>query len=143
MSNAAKDYLRQVIICDAHINSKLEEVSRLRDLATKITSSIKPDAVSSGGGMSDKIGNAVARIIDLENEINSEIDRLVDLRNDVESVLSLIKNEKQYAVLQKRYIQFKTWEQIAEEIGYSYYGVCKLHGRALQTVEAILAERKK
>ena len=38
-------------------------------------------------------------------------------------------------LLIKRYLQFKTWEQIAVEMNYSWRQIVRLHGKALQKVK--------
>ena len=126
--NDAKSFLQQVELCDKHINSKLEQVAQLRELATKITATWKQDVVS-GGGDQDKIGNAVAKIIDLEEEINTAVDEFVDKKRKVSCVIEQIGNADYIAVLYKRYFEYKTWERIACEMNFTYQWVCKLQDR--------------
>ena len=135
--NDAKSFLQQVELCDRHINSKLEELAHLKELTTKITATWKQDVVS-GGGNQDKIGDAVAKIVDLEMEIDKAIDDLVDKKKAVNNVIEQINNADYVAVLYKRYFEYKTWERIACEMNFTYQWVCKLHGRALQAVENII-----
>lgn len=139
--NDAKSFLQQVELCDKHINSKLEQVAQLRELATKITATWKQDIVS-GGSDQDKIGNAVAKIIDLEEEINTAVDEFVDKKRKVSCVIDQIGNADYIAVLYKRYFEYKTWERIACEMNFTYQWVCKLHGRALQVVDGIIKNQK-
>lgn len=139
--NAAKEFLQQVRLCDMHINEKLEEKERLKELTTKITSAWKDDVSVSGSGSQDKIGDAIARIVDLEAEIDRAVDKFVDTKKEVSEIIDKIQNPDQVSVLYKRYFQFKTWEQIACEMHMTYRNVCYVHGRALQTVEVLLAIR--
>ena len=78
----AKRMLQQVRLFDIHINSKLEELDKLKALTMKITTTIKPDVVSSGGNQ-DKIGDAVAKIVDLQDEINQAVDDYIDRKKMV------------------------------------------------------------
>ena len=135
--NAAKRYLQQIRRLDTQINRDIEERRRLKEMATKITPTLKPVVVS-GGGSHDKLSEATAKIIDLEAEINREIDRLIDARNAVTATIDKVEDERLHAVLNMRYVHFKTWEQIACCMGRSYQWVCKLHGEALQVVEKII-----
>lgn len=135
--NDAKSFLQQVELCDKHINSKLEQVAQLRELATKITATWKQDVVS-GGGDQDKIGNAVAKIIDLEEEINTAVDEFVDKKRKVSCVIEKIQDPDQVDVLYKRYFHYEPWEQIACEMHMTYRNVCYIHGKALQTVNEIM-----
>ena len=133
----AKAYLRQIEKCDKGINNKLQELARVKELATKVTTTLKPDAAF-GGGNQDKIGNAIAKIIDLQNEINADIDEYVDLKKEASRVIEQVENADQLDVLYKRYILFEGWELIAEETGFTLRNVYYIHGRALQAVAEIL-----
>ena len=133
----AKTFLQQVKLYDTHINTKLEELARLKALTTKITATLKQDVVS-GGGNQDKIGDAVAKIVDLEHEINTIIDTYVDLKRKVEVVVEKVTDPDQAAILYKRYFLYERWEEIALEMNMSHRNVTRLHGRALQTVNDLL-----
>lgn len=133
----AKEYLMQVVRADRMIDNKLHEIQELRRMSVSITSALKDTGECGGGGSSDKVGNMVSKIIDMEYELDREIDKFVDLKREVMSVIDKLETTK-CEILYKRYLQNKTWEKIAVETGYSYVWVCKLHGRALQDVERIL-----
>lgn len=136
-SNAAKDFLKQVRLCDIHINNKLEEKARLKSLALKITSSLSAEHVS-GSANQDKIGDAIAKIIDLGNEIDKSVDEYVNKKKEVITVLEKIQNPDQLDILYKRYIQYESFEQISSEMSMSYRNVCNIHGKALHTVNELL-----
>lgn len=139
--NPTQEYLLQVKLCDAHINNKLEELAQLKALATKVTSTLKQDAVS-GGGFGDKVGDVVSRIIDMQNEINAAIDEYIDKKKEVKRIIEQVTNPDQLNVLLKCYILHESLEQIACEMGYSYRNICYIHGRALQAVAAVMEEEK-
>lgn len=137
----AKSYLRKIELLDAHINNKLNDLATLRTMVTKITATITPVAVS-GSGNQDKLGDAVAKIVDLQDEINQQIDRFVDAKMEVSAVLEKLQEPDHVKVLHKRYIEYKPFEQIACEMHCTYRNVCYIHGKALQEVGALLDERK-
>ena len=133
----AKRYLQQIKQCDMRIRIKTEDLEQLKSFTEKVTSTLSDVSVS-GTKNNDKMGDAVVRIVDLRNDINCEIDKLIDLKKEVCAVLDKVSNEDQYTVLYRRYVLFHTLVQIAADMNYSYRGICKLHGRALQAVERIL-----
>lgn len=137
----AKAYLRRIELLDAHINNKLNDLATLRTMVTKITATITPVAVS-GSGNQDKLGDAIAKIVDLQDEINQQIDRFVYSKREVCAVLELLQEPDHVKVLHKRYIEYKPFEQIACEMHCTYRNVCYIHGKALQEVGALLDERK-
>ena len=136
--NPAQEFLRQVRLCDIQINSLLEEKAQMETLALKVTSSWGGEHVS-GSGNQDKLGDTVAKIIDLERKIDKAVDRFVDKKEEVKAVLSKIQNPEQLELLLKVYIHYESLEKVACEMGYTYRNACYIHGRALQTVEALLA----
>ena len=136
--NAAKEYLKQVKMCDIHIANKLEDMAHLKDVVLKVTATWKQDSTSGGTGNQDKLGNAVAKIVDLENEINRAVDEYVDKKKQVSATIEKLQDPDHVAVLYKRYFQNETWEQIAYEMHCTYRNVCYIHGKALQAVEALL-----
>lgn len=133
----AKAYLRKIELLDAHINNRLNDLHTLRSLVTKITATISP-VPASGSGCQDKLGDAIAKIVDLQDEINRKIDNYVDLKREISAKLEQIDVADYVKVLHKRYFEYKPWEQIACEMNCTYRNVCYIHGKALQAVEALL-----
>ncbi|MDO4200319.1 MAG: DUF1492 domain-containing protein [Clostridia bacterium] len=125
-----KEYLSQAYRIDQRINSKLEQVRSLRELAVKATSTLS-DTYSSGNGNKQKMEGVIVKIIDLENEIDEEIDRLVDLKQEIVSMIKQVKNPEYQTLLELRYLNFKTWEQIASEMHYSIQHTFRIHDKAL------------
>ena len=137
----AKAFLQQVELFDNHINNKLEELDRLKALTTKITTSLKQDVVSSSGSQ-DKLGDAIAKIVDLEAEINEAVDTFIERKKAVSSIIEKVNNPDQANVLSKRYLLYERWEQIAMEMNFTYRHTTRIHGEALQTVRRLLSEER-
>ena len=136
--NPIIEFLKQVELCDRNITNKLEELSHLKSMILKVTATWKQDVTSGGTDSQDKLGEAVAKIVDLENEINREIDSFIDKTREVSAVIQQVKDPDQLAVLHKRYFLYHTWEQIACDMNMSYRNVCYIHGKALQAVEELM-----
>lgn len=129
----AKEYLSQAYRLDRRINSKLEQVASLNELATICTSTLagmprNPNRATS------TMADAVAKIIDLQAEINRDIDRLVDLKRDMVRAIKSINNTEYQTLLELRYLCFKTWEQIAVDMGYNVRHVYRLHDEAVESL---------
>lgn len=101
----AKDYLNRIKWYDVLIDSKLEEMERLNDLVRRITPSMSGAA---GGGNGDKLGDTVAKIVDLQDEINRNIDDFVNLKSEASAMMEQIRQPEYYHVLHKRYVLFHT-----------------------------------
>ena len=72
----AKAYLQQVMNIDQQINSRLEQLGRLKTLATHTTSTIS-DMPKAQGSVS-RMEDTVIKIITMEHEIDDEIDGEMD-----------------------------------------------------------------
>lgn len=129
----AKEYLSQARYLDLRINSKIQQVASLNDLATKATSTLtgmprNPNHASS------TMEEAIAKIVDFQSEINRDIDRLVDLKQEITATIKAVGNNEYQTILEKRYLCFLSWEKIAVDMGYSIRNVQILHGKALAIV---------
>ena len=129
----AKEYLSQARFLDNRINSKIQQVSSLNELATKCTATISdmPHSPNSGGST---MADAVCKIIDLQEEINKDIDRLVDLKREIMGVIKAVPNVEYQTILEKRYLCFISWEQIAVDMNYSIQHIHRMHSSALKEI---------
>ena len=137
----AKEYLENIRMYDMRIESKLLEVQSLRAMVTKVTPTVKTDVVMSSSPQ-DRLGDAVAKIIDLEEEIDQEVDAYINLKREVTALLERLENPFHYKVLHQRYFLYHTFERIATDMHYSFRGVCYLHGRALQAFDELLQKEE-
>ena len=78
----AKEYLSQAYRLDQRIDSKIEQVASLNDLATKCTSTMTGMPRNPSGSTST-MADTVCKIIDLQAEINRDIDALVELKREI------------------------------------------------------------
>ncbi|MBC2723239.1 DUF1492 domain-containing protein [Desulfosporosinus sp.] len=129
-----KNYLSQAYWLDQRINNKLEQVANLRDMATKATASIHAERVS-GTKQRSPMENAIVKIIDLEHDINNEIDKLIDLKREIVSVINKVQLPEHGILLELRYLNFKTWEEIADIMNFSWRNIHYVHSKALIAVE--------
>ena len=129
----AKEYLSQAKFLDQRINSKIQQVASLNDLATKATSTLTGMPRNPNHATST-MEETIAKIIDLQAEINRDIDRLVDLKQEITAVIKAVDNNEYQTLLEKRYLCFLSWEKIAVEMGYSIRNIQILHGKALASV---------
>lgn len=129
--NNVKEYLGQAHRLDQRINSKLEQIALLRDLATKVTVTYSdmPRNPNKGGS---RVEDTVIKIMGLEEEINQDIDRLVDLKADITHLIKKLDNHDHQILLEQRYLCFKSWEQISVDMDYSIQHIFRLHDKALR-----------
>ncbi len=138
----AKDYLSQARFLDARINAKIKQLDGLNTLATNATSVLTGMPHSPNRG-SSKLEKIIVKIVDLQEEINHDIDMLVDLKRAIVVLIKQVPSDEQQAVLEKRYLNYQQWEQIAVDMGYSMHYLYKIHTAALDCCDEILKEDTK
>jgi len=136
----AKEYLGQAYRLDQRIDAKIAQVATLNELATKCTATLTGMPRNPNHG-SSTMADCVAKIIDLQAEINHDIDCLVDLKREIVTIIKAVENVEYQTLLEKRYLCFMNWEQIAVDMHYSGKWVLKLHERALEVVTDIMKSK--
>lgn len=126
----AKEYLNQARTLDMLINTKQSELYKLRLMATSVSSpSITEKVQSSGDNTAMRI---IDKIVDLQNEINLEIDKLVDLKSQIRGEIKQINDPVERILLTERYINNKSWMEIANMMHYTERQVHNIHGKSLK-----------
>ena len=126
----AKEYLKQAYSIDQRINAKIEQIISLRELTMKASATLSDMPKGSRDAHSKE--NIIAKMVDLENELNTDIDELVTLKQEILSVIKSVDRADYQTLLEMRYLCFKSWEQIAVDLGYSLHHLYKVHNAALQ-----------
>lgn len=132
-----KEYLGQAYRLDQRINSKLGQVASLNDLATKATSTLTGMPKNPNRATST-MADAIGKIIDLQAEINHDIDCLVDMKRDIVKLVKAVNKTEFQTLLEKRYLCYMSWEQIAVDMNYSIHHLYKMHTLALGACNEIL-----
>ena len=133
---SVKDYLHQAYRIDQRINSKLEQVLSLRNLAEKATSTLS-DTPMSGTRNVHRMEDVIAKMVDMEAEINADIRELVDLKREITGIIKRVNNKELQTLLELRYLCFMRWEEISVQLHLDIRWVHRLHNRALSEVDAI------
>ena len=122
-------YLSRYRRLNQRIDRLLEEQGRWREKAMRITPVLSP--VPGDGGSGSPIERPMDKVLEIDAEINREIDELQIVRQEIRAALNQLEDENLKLLMEYRYIDGLTWEQIAVKMHYGFQWVCKLHGRAL------------
>lgn len=131
-----KYYLREVRRLDNLVDAKIEQINNLKSLMTQISPSVDSERVQTSK-TNDKMAAGIAKIVDLETELNQEVVKLVELKRKIIKEIDSVPNEDHRLILTLRYLNYKTWEQIAVEMNYSYRNIHYLHKDALIEFESL------
>lgn len=132
----AKEYLESYRIIQTRINVLTAEIERLRAEAESV--SINLDGMPKAFASGDKTARLAVQLAECETVLQEEMAALWARRMRIITQLGQMKNYKHQLLLQKRYIECKSWEHIAVEMDISWRYCYMLHGSALNEFEQIL-----
>lgn len=135
----AVELFNKARLLDMEIDTLIEESQSIRDMATRVTSTIN-DMPGAPLKNNDRFQDTMISLIDYERKINSRIDELVNLKQEINDVICKLPRLEHRIVLTKRYLQRKRWEQIAVEMEYEERQVRRFKTEALNLADQILSE---
>lgn len=75
-----------------------------------------------------------------EKTLNNKITELCKIKNEIAGAIGRVEDVQCRTLLTLRYLSFKTWEKIAEDMFYSDYWIRKaLHKKALKALEKAIS----
>lgn len=126
-----KDFLMLAWQIDGRIERKIEERER-------IEARLNAGRLSNLSGMPRGGGydwtDTAAKVMSLTEQIDAEIGKLCRVKRLVNEAIDAVPEVKYRRVLELRYRNYLSWEQIAEDMQYDIRWVHELHGRALLRV---------
>lgn len=138
---SARAYLEQIGNATRRLEDMSYRAQRYRDMARRATGSMEATRTSGTGGRS-RVETNVNSCIDLAADIDR---RAAVLRAQYETACEMIEGVQDAAgreLLELRYLRGMRWEDIGRRMGYELRQTYRLHGRALQEVQAQMTERK-
>ena len=126
----AKEYLLRIGKIDRLVGRMRRLVSELRMEMNGIRMRAEGERVKASP-QQDRIGETVAKILDLEQQITAQTNRLIDQKQEALGLIAQLNDPDQQNVLLARYFQFYQWRKIALEMHYCEAAVYKIHTRAL------------
>jgi len=130
-----KQYLTQAYFTNEKIKDSLQELERLRMTAISVNAGHTSQERVSTSGIADIVGSRVPCIVDMEVEIEAKIRDYNNTKREIENTIEKIEDNRAKAVLLKRYIYFKDWDEISGELSYGVRQVYRLHKKGLEEIE--------
>ena len=128
-----KKYLSQAFGLNQRIESKLGQIDKLHDLASKATVTYS-DMPKGSNLTTSKMQDCICKIVDLESEINEDMLQLVELKKEIIRIIKAVENAELQTILELRYLSYMRWEEIAIELGYGIDNIFRLHRMALDEI---------
>lgn len=121
------------------IDNDLERLQRLRSIAEKMTPTLTHvPAPTMGGGRE----NAIAALVDLEEEIVEEISATQDLEKEIRFYIDQLDNYQERLVMEMTYINCMKQEAIAQKMHYDVRTISRLHRSAVERIGWMMMSEK-
>jgi DNA repair ATPase RecN len=125
-------YLNQYKYLNRDIDRKIKSLEDWRNKIFNVTGTLSdmprnPNRVNT-------IEEGVIAIDEIEASINKDIDELVNLRAEIENKINGVQDLKLRELLKCRYLDCKSWEEIAFMNGYTWRNAYYLHEKALDKI---------
>lgn len=127
-----KRKLRSAFAIQKQIEANYVEIQNLRDNANRITPAYS--LAPGGGGNGQRIENAMAKIVDMENIISSDMELLMIALSEIRALIATVDDPVLRLILHKRYLCYQKWEQIAADMGYAWTHTHRMHSKALNAI---------
>lgn len=132
-----KEWLSRGYKIDGEINVLLEEKQAVYSQILSVSSMRYGDKVKSSP--KNTAEEMLVNYLTYEEKINKRIDQLILVKDEILKVIMKVKDPILRQLLELRYLQFQTWEKIAEKLEYSDKWVrTNLHSKAIWEVREIL-----
>lgn len=131
----AKEYLQQAYRLNELIDSDVQELERLRELAGKVGGSNFGERVQTSRNAEPSFVKYLGDIIEMEEKLQKELYELVMLKKQMLSALEKMNNRDERLLLTYRYMDNVSWEEIAGNLSVSMRTVHRIHSSALQNFQ--------
>jgi len=129
-----KEYLYQIIGYQKRIENRLTEIYRLRSMACGITMSLDDDRVQTTPNP-DRMGDMVAKIVELEEEAHKLIDDFAEKQKHIVKQIEEMEDDDDYGVLFYKYVDGMSLNDIPEVLSMSRRKTFYVYNRALSRFE--------
>lgn len=128
-----KEYLRRYEYADKRMKRCEDEYEYVSEMIDAVRLSTSGDGMPHGSGISRAAEDFIIRLADKQARLLAAQDAADMERTNIIATIQDIKEPEQ-TILYERYVQLRTWDEIADRTGYTVRHVHNLHGNALMIV---------
>ena len=128
-----KEWLKRARLLDKEIQQLLIAKREAYEKALGGAVDTSGERVQSSSGNSTE--NKLINLVEYDFLLNKRIDELVNCKAEILKVINEVENTLYRALLVAYYVNCKTWEDVALEMGYAIRHIHRIHGAALQKVK--------
>lgn len=126
-----KTELQEYYWTQKNIKQFEDKIEELTAAALRTTTQFRDDPIHAKGSNGDRVGNIVAEIAGVREELQLRLEKAYVLTRRIEQAVDSLPARESY-LIRARYLELRSWEQIAEDMNYSWQWLHKMHTKALK-----------
>ncbi len=126
-----KEELKKYLWLRRNIEQLEEQLLVLETEATRITTRMSHQPK---GGEARTMQDIVLDMVEVDEKINATLQDSYKLLHKIETAIESLPEREKY-LMRARYIEGKSWEQIAVDMHYSWQHVHRIHAKALRLLK--------
>lgn len=130
----SKEYFEDLIALDKRVKIMRKTLQKLRESLDVKGINYESIGAKAGSKCSDKMAEAIEKMIDYEKQLKEEEARLALLRMEAEILISSLTEEKEREVLVRMYIWLQPVNDICREMNYSKRSVYDYRKNGLEKI---------
>ena len=130
-----KNYLRQAYYIDKRVNTLQDELTMLESKLERCTASYTSIR---GCGNQPTFEYNLDKVMKYREILNHEIDNLIEHKRSIKQTIAKLCNDKERLILYKKYINFQTFESIADDLDITPRQVYKIYKKSLENLQEFI-----
>lgn len=128
----AKEYLESVKLQNRKVDIMRKNLRMLREALGIKSPHFESDGSSRSTRPTDRMAEAISKVIDYEAELKEEEAKLAILRFEVEKAIEHLEDRNEREVLKRKYLLFQSLETIMAEMCYSESSIYTFHRNGMK-----------
>lgn len=130
-----KNYLNQAYYIDKRVITLQDELAMLESKLERCTASYTSIR---GGGNQPTFEYNLDKVMKYREMLNHEIDNLIERKRSIKQTIAKLGNDKERLILYKKYINFQTFESIADDLDITPRQVYKIYKKSLEKLQKFI-----
>lgn len=130
-----KEWLNRGFKINKEIEQLIEARQNAENLACNVVSNVNNERISINSRNTNE--DRFINVADYSLVLHRRINQLLEVQKEIVKAISGVENSTLRTILIARYINFKTWDEISEELNYDTdcKYIFKLHRKALKEIK--------
>ncbi|WP_312428324.1 hypothetical protein [Lacrimispora sp.] len=129
-----KDYLKSYKKTRNRLNSLELQLQQIKVDMVHVRAS-QGDGMPRAKGETTDLSRYMEQMADLEEWIDDKRSELMDKQIKITAAINTLDDEDECTIMTEKYLNGKTWEQVAEDNGFAWMTMHRIHGRALKKIK--------